>query len=90
TKGERLSGLVVERLRVGSYTYLDIEQADHSRTWAVVLGAKAPAAGEPVELVIMGERRQFRSARLDRTFDTLIFAAIAKDSPNPSTIQEEV
>ena len=72
-RGKRMRGRVSERLRAGSYTYLDMRLDDGSQQWVVVMG-KAPAAGQDIEAVNMGTRTNFHSRRLDRTFDRLTFA----------------
>jgi hypothetical protein len=72
-RGKRMRGRVNERLRAGSYTYLDMRLHDGSQEWIVVMG-KAPAPGEDIEAVNMGTRTNFHSRRLDRTFDRLTFA----------------
>jgi hypothetical protein len=72
-RGKRMRGRVNERLRAGSYTYLDMRLHDGTQEWIVVMG-KAPAPGQEIEAVNMGTRQNFHSRRLDRTFDRLTFA----------------
>jgi hypothetical protein len=72
-RGQRLRGRVHERLRAGSYTYLDLRLHDGSQHWLVVMG-QAPATGQEIEAVNMGTRTNFRSRRLDRTFERVTFA----------------
>ncbi|MFV8751571.1 hypothetical protein ACNOYE_13590 [Nannocystaceae bacterium ST9] len=68
-----LYGEVVERLDAGGYTYLAVRTDDARIRWAVVaLGS--PAVGERVHLRSFGLRREFRSKRLDRVFEELLFA----------------
>lgn len=72
-RGKRMRGRVAERLRAGSYTYLDMRLHDGGQEWIVVMG-QAPATGQDIEAVNMGTRTHFHSRRLDRTFDRLTFA----------------
>jgi hypothetical protein len=67
---------VNERLRAGSYTYLDLRLGDGSQRWIVVLGKAEAEPGQDIEAVAMGTRTDFHSRRLDRTFDRLTFAWI--------------
>jgi hypothetical protein len=75
-RGTRLRGRVNERLRAGSYTYLDLRLGDGSQRWIVVLGKAEAEPGQDIEAVAMGTRTDFHSRRLDRTFDRLTFAWI--------------
>jgi hypothetical protein len=68
-----LSGVVEERLVAGSYVYLALRGADGERRWVVLMGA-APPLGASAQVVSMGRRADFRSARLGREFAELHFA----------------
>jgi hypothetical protein len=70
------SGAVEERLRAGSYAYLRVNPGDGEPRWVVTLGA-GPEPGTPVRVRSMGTRSDFRSKRLERTFDTLVFGIVS-------------
>jgi len=69
------AGVIRERLDAGSYTYLLVTTADGRERWVVTLGEGAPV-GSNVDIVNMGLRHDFRSRRLARTFDRLVFAIV--------------
>ena len=66
------SGVVAERLGAGGYTYLRVGD-----TWVVTLGP-GQTVGTPVDVISMGVRNDFRSKRLDRSFDHLVFGIVRK------------
>jgi hypothetical protein len=71
------SGRVEQRLRAGSYSYL-LVRADAGRVhWVVTLG-DGVAAGLEVDVRSFGARDQFRSRRLGRTFEHLLFAMVSR------------
>lgn len=72
-----VTGLVEERLPAGSYTYLAVRGDDGGLTWAVTLGKGEPA-GARVKVRSMGRRTNFRSNRLQRTFDELVFGLVSR------------
>jgi hypothetical protein len=69
------AGEVREHLDAGSYTYLLVTTDEGGREWIVTLGDGAPV-GSRVDIVNMGVRTDFRSRRLARTFDRLVFAIV--------------
>lgn len=70
-----VSGSVREVLVTGHYTYVRIERDDAPAAWVVTLG-ESHQLGDAVEARVFGVKRDFRSARLGRTFDTLHFGVI--------------
>lgn len=70
-----IAGRVEERLPAGGYTYLAIRGDDGVQRWIVVMAA-APPVGAAVRARSMGKRADFRSARLQRSFTELHFAAL--------------
>ncbi len=69
------AGEIRERVDAGSYTYMLVTTDAGAREWVVTLGAGAPV-GTRVDIVNMGVRSDFRSRRLARTFDRLVFAIV--------------
>ena len=69
------AGEIRERVGAGSYTYLLVSTADGGREWVVTLGGGVPV-GSRVDVINMGVRHDFRSRRLARTFDRLVFAIV--------------
>lgn len=74
TDRSELNGRVVERLSAGSYTYLSVKTVD-GPLWVVTLG-DGEAVGTAVTVKSFGIRREFRSRRLERTFDELRFGIV--------------
>lgn len=70
-----LTGEVAERLAAGSYTYVRVVDRDGESRWVVTLGGAEPP-GARVRVTRIGARRGFHSARLDRTFDHLLFGIV--------------
>jgi hypothetical protein len=70
-----LAGRIAERLDAGSYTYVLVDEGAGDRTWVVTLGGAAPV-GARVRVTRFGAGRGFRSARLGRTFDHLVFGIV--------------
>ncbi len=76
---ERLRGRVIEVLPAGGYTYFALEAGDGPR-W-VVTATDGVAPGAHVEVKNMGTRRAFRSKRLGRSFEALVFGSVRVVSP---------
>lgn len=72
---ERVRGQVAEALRAGSYTYLSIASDDGTTRWVVTM-KRGISPGARVEVTNMGTRRDFRSKKLGRTFDELVFGVV--------------
>lgn len=72
-----LNGRVTERLDAGSYTYVLVDDGEGDPTWVVTLGGAEPV-GTPVKVTRFGVRDDFRSARLERTFDHLVFGIVRR------------
>lgn len=68
---------VEAQLDAGSYTYLELRGEDSVRYWAVTLG-RAPPPGARVRVRSFGHRRDFYSARLQRTFPELVFGMVSR------------
>lgn len=73
-----LAGRVTDRLEAGSYTYVLVDDGDGVATWVVTLGDAEPV-GARVRVTRFGTRDGFRSARLDRTFEHLVFGIVRAD-----------
>ena len=73
------SGRIRERLDAGSYTYLLVERPGDSPAWVVTLKSGVPDA-ERVSVRVLKKSENFESKRLGRTFSTLHFALLRKDS----------
>ncbi len=74
--GERLclSGQVNEVLDAGSYTYLGWLDEEGEQRWLATLSSSTiPGPGSQASFVQLGEREDFRSARLERDFSRLGF-----------------
>jgi len=69
-----VDGRVLERVRAGSYLYLRIDAAGQQH-WAATLASLAPD-GNDVHLTVVGRSPHFHSARLNREFEDLWFAAV--------------
>lgn len=65
-------GEVVALAPAGPYTYVRLDGAE-PETWVVVLGTPALRVGDTAAFRVYGERLGFRSARLARDFDRLLF-----------------
>jgi hypothetical protein len=77
---EKLRGRIVELLRAGSYTYASVAAADGTTRWVVTM-KRGLSLGDEVEVKNMGTQRGFRSKRLGRTFDELVFGVVRPASP---------
>lgn len=77
---ERFTGLVLERLPAGPYTYLQVATEQGAR-WVVTMGAAPEGA---VEVRNMGIRKHFHARRLGREFDELVFGIVASVGPRAS------
>lgn len=75
TEALRFGGRVEEALRAGPYTYLAVRDAGGSLRWVATMGAGQPVGAE-VEVRGVGLRTQFRSQRLGRVFETIVFGPV--------------
>ena len=73
------TGKVTERLPAGSYCYLQVQTQGGDEHWVATVG-KGHAIGTAVRVKSMGVREDFRSRRLMRTFDRLLFGIVRADS----------
>ena len=73
------TGEVVERLPAGSYCYLQV-QTDNGRSHWVATVGKGHPIGTAVRVKSMGVREAFRSRRLERTFERLLFGIVRLNS----------
>ena len=73
------AGEVLQRIRTGSYAYLEVRTAAGEKRWVVTLGQGAPRGSE-VEVRAFGVRHDFKSKRLGRTFDHLVFGLVQNRS----------
>jgi hypothetical protein len=73
------AGVVLENIRTGSYAYMNVRTAGGAERWVVTLGGGEPT-GSQVEVRAFGVRHGFRSKRLDRTFDHLVFGIVHQGS----------
>ena len=71
-RSSSLDGSVAERLSAGSYTYLRIVDFAGVSSWIVTVGRGLPV-GSRAHVASFGAREDFRSARLQRTFEHLDF-----------------
>ncbi len=72
---EQLAGVVRERLRTGSYTYLRLSPDHGADRWVVTLGNTVPV-GAQIEVENLGSRHDFHSRRLGRNFADLVFGVV--------------
>jgi hypothetical protein len=80
---EDLSGVVVETVNTGGYTYVCLEK-NGKRTWAAVPEMKA-TVGAQLSLRPGQEMVNFTSKTLNRTFDRIVFSeGIAGSGKNPA------
>ncbi len=75
----QLVGQIIERLRAGTYTYLALDTGADEPAWVVVMGRNVADVGERIRVNTMATRKDFHSRKLDRRFERLIFASIAKN-----------
>jgi hypothetical protein len=68
------SGKVVQKLDANIYTYIRLDDGSGNETWAAVPKTQLEI-GEPIALQGGTVMRKFYSKTLDRTFDSIIFAA---------------
>ena len=69
-------GIVEQRLPAGGYTYLAVASADGTRCWVATMGEGEPR-GTRVRVRSMAVKQDFRSRRLDRTFEHLVFGMVS-------------
>jgi hypothetical protein len=82
---QTLSGTVLEKIDVPSYTYLRVGPAGAAGTWAAVPTSDVKV-GQPVQIDNAMEMVNFASATLKRTFDRIYFGVLAdsqKTDPAP-------
>jgi hypothetical protein len=84
-EGQRLSGLVLERIAVQKYTYLRIGEEGTEGTWAAVSACEAKV-GERVSVSNAQRMTDFQSPTLKRTFSTIYFGEL--DGPNSNAAVE--
>jgi hypothetical protein len=75
-----LHGTVDERLAAGPYVYLRLRESDGSEAWLVSLKATTPKQ-DHVRALVLGQAHHFHSARLQRDFEPLFFAAVRGQPP---------
>jgi len=73
-KGDVYTGVVVEVLHGGGYTYLHIEDSFKKTYWAALEGVNIDK-GTEVRFTEEMRAQKFQSKSLERTFDDLIFAS---------------
>ncbi len=73
-KGDVFTGVVVDVLQGGGYTYLQIEDSFKKRYWAALEGV-AIEKGTEVRFSEEMQVKNFESKSLNRTFDNIIFAS---------------
>jgi len=73
-KGDVYTGVVVDILNGGGYTYLQIEDSFKKSYWAALEGVKIDK-GTEVRFTEEMRAQKFQSKSLERTFDELIFAS---------------
>lgn len=75
-----LHGTVDERLAAGPYVYLRLREPDGGETWLVSLKVTTPSQTR-VRALVLGQADHFHSARLQRDFEPLLFAAVRGEPP---------
>ncbi len=81
TKGNTVSGTVVETMDAGGYTYILVDEGTFTN-WVAIPQTPVESGAEVhyVEGMVM---RNFTSKTLNRTFDTIIFSAGLSDTARP-------
>lgn len=79
-----LSGTVVETMNAGGYTYVCLEKKG-KKTWAAVPEMRVKV-GQKLTLAPGAEMTNFKSTKLNRTFEKIIFSTgpLAARGPSPS------
>ena len=77
TDAEPREARVESQLEAGTCTYVELRGEDAVHYWAVTLG-RAPPPGSRVRVRSFGHRRDFYSARLQRTFPELVFGIVSR------------
>jgi len=72
--GRHHSGVVVETMNAGGYTYMKVKETDESY-WVAVTAAPV-RVGERVGFTAQIWMPQFKSRALDRTFERILFAVL--------------
>jgi len=77
-KGQRFSfdARVEERVPAGGYLYLRVRDQAGAPHWVATLRALAPE-GDAVRVMVMARAESFRSPRLGREFNPLLFVALS-------------
>jgi len=73
---ESYEGVAQQVLQVPSYTYVAVKTDGGDVRWAVSLKKRELHEGARVHVRSFGEKEQFESKKLGRTFDRLSFAVI--------------
>ena len=73
-KGDVFTGVVIDTLNGGGYTYLQIEDSFKKTYWAALEGVKIDK-GTEVRFTEEMRAEKFESKTLNRTFENLIFAS---------------
>ena len=73
---ESYEGVAEQVLQVPSYTYVAVKTDGGDVRWAVSLKQRGIHEGARVHVRSFGEKEQFESKKLGRTFDRLSFAVI--------------
>lgn len=77
-----LSGVVLETMNAGRYTYLRVKEGDREQ-WAAGLQTQV-AVGDTVQLVGLMPMGRFNSPTLKRTFDDMLFVSEIRVNGKPS------
>ena len=80
---DRFVGVVEQRLEAGAYSYLAV-RSDGELRWVATMGEGRPV-GSPITVRSFGTRTNFRSPRLHRTFDEVVFGIVEDASQTPIT-----
>lgn len=75
-----LHGVVHERLAAGPYVYLRLREPNGAEAWLVSLKATTSKQTR-VRALVLGQADHFHSARLQRDFVPLLFAAVRGEAP---------
>ncbi|APR80449.1 Hypothetical protein A7982_05796 [Minicystis rosea] len=71
-----LEATVVERIPAGSYAYFHVRDDAGADRWIVTLASLSPRTATRVRAKVFGRATDFESKRLQRRFDTLLFAIV--------------
>lgn len=76
---DHVAGTIREVLDAGHYTYAQLATPSGPR-WVVVMGALELESGDAAAFDVLHQRADFRSRRLERDFDLLLFARLDRDA----------